>query len=549
MMRGERVTDPTLSIDAAGWNRMVAGAAGWVALHREALNKINVYPVPDGDTGANLGRTLAASAGALDGIAEGASLTEVAAAASDAALLGARGSSGVIGSQWLRGLTGALQGHERVDVALLQSALTAAAEAARAAVSEPREGTMISVAREAAALAAEHQTDSVVDLLDVAVTEAYAAVERTPQLNQVLADAGVVDAGARGLEMMLRGMLAGARGDALPATPEDFGDIDPSWLSRRLDSGDGFDGFCTELVVAGVSDLEQLRLTLVDIATAPLEGDAGAEETLMLAPDGERLRIHLHTTEPELAYARLDEQAEIRAFRAIDMRAQAARVHEGEEDAAVLAVVQGAGFVRVFRQLGATALISGGASDNPSVEMILSAAESTHAGEVVVLPNHGNVVPAATRARDVSEDAQLFVLDCDTQAAGVAALISRIGGVPTQDVVSEMEEGIEAVLIGEVSHAARAIRGDIPLVEGQPFAMLDGAIVAGCETTSAAAAELAQRMIEKQPDGSLLTIYAGEEPSDAEADALVQAIAEQTGLEVDLVWGDQPHYPWLLALE
>ena len=247
------MTDPTLGIDAAGWSRMVAGAAGWVALHREALNKINVYPVPDGDTGANLGRTLAASAGALERIAEGASLTEVAAAASDAALLGARGSSGVIGSQWLRGLTGALQGHERVDPALLRSALTAAAETARAAVSEPREGTMISVAREAAAVAAEYHTDSVVDLLDVAVTEAYAAVERTPQLNQVLADAGVVDAGARGLEMMLRGMLAGARGDALPETPEDFGDIDPSWLSRRLDSGDGFDGFCTELVVAGVA--------------------------------------------------------------------------------------------------------------------------------------------------------------------------------------------------------------------------------------------------------------------------------------------------------
>ncbi len=543
------MTEPTIRIDAAAWRRMLAGAAGWVALHREALNKINVYPVPDGDTGANLGRTLAAASGALDALPADASLVQSARAASEAVLLGARGSSGVIGSQWLRGLTEALEERGEVDAALLRAALDGGAAAARAAVSEPREGTMISVAREAAAAARTSQTESALELLAAVVDEAAAAVQRTPQLNPVLADAGVVDAGAQGLEIMLRGMLAGARGEDLPETPEDFGDIDSDWLSQRLDSGEDFDGFCTELVLAGVADTEALRETLADVATAPLEGDESTEQTLMLAAEGQRLRVHLHTTEPELAYARCDEQGELRAFRAIDMRAQAARVHEGDSDAAVLAVVQGAGFVRVFRQLGATALISGGASDNPSVEMILSAAESTHAADVVVLPNHGNVIPAAARAGEVSGGAQLHVIRCDTQAGGVAALVSRIGGVPTEDVVAEMEEGREAVLIGEVSSAARAVSGEIPLAEGQPFAMLDGAIVAGAESSSEAARQLAQRMRRAMPEGSLLTIYAGEEPSEAEAEALAAAIAEDTALEVDLVWGDQPHYPWLLALE
>ena len=141
------------------------------------------------------------------------------------------------------------------------------------------------------------------------------------------------------------------------------------------------------------------------------------------------------------------------------------------------------------------------------------------------------------------------MIRCDTQAGGVAALVSRIGGVPTEDVVAEMEEGREAVLIGEVSSAARAVSGEIPLAEGQPFAMLNGAIVAGAESSSEAARQLAQRMREAMPEGSLLTIYAGEESSEAEAEALAAAIAEDTALEVDLVWGDQPHYPWLLALE
>ena len=541
------MTDAPREIDAQLWRRMLAGAAGWVGLHREALNQINVYPVPDGDTGANLSRTLAAATTVGDGLGDDAGLGAVARATAEAALLGARGSSGVIASQWLRGLSETLDDRERIDAALLRAALDSAATAARAALSEPREGTMISVARAASDAAQADPSDSAGELLGVVVEAVAAAVEETPRLNPVLADAGVVDAGARGLELLLRGMLAAAQGESLPEAAAELGAIDPAWLSRRLDDGAGFDGFCTELIVEGVADQDALREGLAEIAAGPLEGDA--EETVMLVPDGERLRVHVHTVEPELAYARLEAEGEIRAFWAVDMRAQAARVHEGESEAGVLAVVQGAGFVRTFRELGATALLSGGASDNPSVEMILSAAESTHAREVVVLPNHGNVIPAAQRAREVSEHAQLYIVNSKNQAAGVAALVNRIGGVPTEDVVAEMEEGREAALVGEVSRAARAVGGEVPLREGQPFALLEGEIAAAGETTGEAAVQLARRMVERMPAGSLLTIFAGEEASEAEAESLVETIAAESGLEVELIWGDQPHYPWLLSLE
>ncbi len=529
------------SLDGDAVRRMIAGAAGWVALHREALNQINVFPVPDGDTGANLGRTLAAAVQAVDELDAGASPYTVASTAASAALLGGRGSSGVIGAQWLRGFSGGLAVADAPSVHDLVAALESAADAALHAVSEPRDGTMISVARDSARQAAQAGAADPLRLMQLATQAASESVERTPQQNPVLADAGVVDAGARGLEFMLRGMTGALAGEEIPELPQELGSIDPGWLARRLDVEGDFDGFCTELVVSGVAAPDDLQTAL-----------AGEDETVMLAPDGDDLRIHLHTTEPELAYIAASEAGELRAFRAVDMRQQAARTHEADTEPAVVAVVQGAGFVEVFRELGAAALVSGGASDNPSVEMLLSAAESVKGVDVIVLPNHHNVTPAAQRAGElaaVADQAQRFhIIETDSQAEGVAALASLIGGVPVEDVVAEMSEGLDAVSIGQVTYAARRLEGDTPLQEGQPFAMLNGEIVDSGESSGQVALSLAVRMA-AESDGSLLTLYWGDVVTEDEADELGQAIADVTGLEVELIAGGQPHYPWLLALE
>ena len=518
--------------------RMIQGAAGWVALHREALNLINVYPVPDGDTGANLGRTLAAASEALEATDHETPAHEMATAAASAALLGGRGSSGVIGAQWLRGFADGLW---RDSDDSLVIAFNNAAEAARNAVSEPREGTMISVAADTAVVVASVMGGPMAQL-QAAVAAAYQSVEYTPEQNPVLKDAGVVDAGARGLEFMLRGMAGALAGEPIPEVPAELGAIDPGWLARRLDSGSDFDGFCTELVVANVADIEGLREVL-----------AGDDETVMLAPDGKDLRIHLHTDEPADAYAAADRAGQIRIFRAVDMRAQAARTHESQSDAAVVAVAQGSGFVRVFSELGAAAIVSGGAADNPSVEMLFSAAESVKGEDVIILPNNHNVTPAAERAGELAAEAdepqRIHVIHNDSQAEGVAALAAVIGGVPTEDVVAEMEEALEAVRIGRVTHAARTVQGDVPIAEGQPFAMLDGEIVGAGETIDEVALVLATQMAESLSGASLFTLYVGEDVSEDRADALAEAIEESTDLEVDLIEGGQPHYPWLMALE
>ena len=518
--------------------RMIQGAAGWVALHREALNLINVYPVPDGDTGANLSRTLAAASEALEATDHETPAHEMATVAASAALLGGRGSSGVIGAQWLRGFADGLW---RDSDDSLVIAFNNAAEAARNAVAEPREGTMISVAADTAVVVAS-VTGGPMAQLQAAVAAAYESVEYTPEQNPVLKDAGVVDAGARGLEFMLRGMAGALAGEPIPEVPAELGAIDPGWLARRLDSGSDFDGFCTELVVANVADIEGLREVL-----------AGDDETVMLAPDGKDLRIHLHTDEPADAYAAADRAGQIRIFRAVDMRAQAARTHESQSDAAVVAVAQGSGFVRVFSELDAAAIVSGGAADNPSVEMLFSAAESVKGEDVIILPNNHNVTPAAERAGELAAEAdepqRIHVIHNDSQAEGVAALAAVIGGVPTEDVVAEMEEALEAVRIGRVTHAARTVQGDVPIAEGQPFAMMDGEIVGAGETIDEVALALATQMAESLSGASLFTLYVGEDVSEAQADALAEAIEASTDLEVDLIEGGQPHYPWLMALE
>ena len=511
--------------------RMIAGAAGMVALHRDALDAINVFPVPDGDTGANLSRTLAGASSA----AEDAPLGRAAAEMAEGGLRAARGSSGVIGSQWLRGFAAELDGNE-LGPEPISAALRAGAEAARAAVAEPREGSMISVARDAA----QASGGDAESILESAIAAAEESVERTPMLNPVLADAGVVDAGGRGLELILRGMLAGLRGEEPPPAAADFGRIDPSWLAGRLDEAAG-DGFCTELIVAGAGEAA--------LAGPMRELAAASPETVMIAPDPAGCRVHLHVPEPELAWARAGELGQLRLFHAVDMALQSARAHGGDDDPAVLAVVQGAGFAQIFRELGAAALIGGGPGDNASVELIRSAADSIGRAEVIVLPNHPDVAAAARSAADASDDPKIHVVETATQAAGVAAIAAFVGGIPGGDAAAEMEIGRDSVLVGSLTIAARDAGGDVPVRAGRPLAMLDGRVAAAAPTFEQAADELIAEMRAESPHGSLLTLFQGAPVSDDEADALMDAVCAATDLEVELVDGGQPLYHWLIALE
>ena len=536
---------------------MLATASTWMERNAAAVDAINVFPVPDGDTGSNLALTVraAAEAGALpDGLRappDGAGA--VLAAAAHGALLGARGNSGVIWSQWLRGLAESLGEEDISDGRALRAALARASEAAYAALSDPREGTILSVAR---ALSEGVEEPDAAAALRSAITRGEEALARTPDQMPLLRQAGVVDAGGRGLLVVLEGLLSGLTGDALPDLVQDSGRIRPAWL-EGAHVQDNFD-YCTEFVVTDVrGEASGLRRELEALGTSVLVvGDATA------------LHAHAHLADPEAAFTVGARYGRVERRKAEDMAAQhAALAHSvvtaGTAEApsgvgafGVVAVADGRGFARLFSAIGATQILVGGGGRNPSAADILRAARATGAADVIVLTNHENIVPAARQAAGLSEHPRLHVVASTSMPAGVAALLAGEAAQPVAEavdaVVARMSAAAAAALCGAVTRAARTVPAPVALREAQPFALVDGEVVAGAESLEEALEEVVRRLRAARPAGELLTVYRGAEIDEREAARAVESLdnAAQLGsCEVELVDGGQAHYPYLVSLE
>ncbi len=558
----ERATSSGAALDGADFRRMLAAASAWLDRHADAIDAINVFPVPDGDTGRNMAQTLRAAWEAA-GAEPGDSIGDVLRAAADGALLGARGNSGVILSQWMRGLAQGVEGREEADTGLLAEALARASTRAYAAIEEPREGTILSVTRAAATCGPNPDAFTPREALRGAVTRAEEAVARTPQQMPLLAEAGVVDSGAQGLAVVLAGFERGLRDDDLPAPAADFGQIRTEWLvgaSPATETGGGF-GFCTEFVLSGAGlDLEQLREALDALG-----------DSLVVAGDERLARIHLHTDTPEAAFDASRRFGAVDQCTTDDMDARHAELARradaaGGEGATVaaVAVASGDGFVQLFRELGA-AIVPGGATLNPSAAEILAAARATGAGTVLVLPNDRNVIAAARQAAALAgaEGPELQVVPTESQPAAVTALSMWDRATGGEEAGARMAEAAESVLSGGVTFAARAIERPIALREGQPFAILGREMLAASATPEEALLALIPRMLERWPaeqrgPAELLTLYLGDRdagPDDLPGDAAeewlrarVPALAA-ADVELEVVIGGQPHYPFLVSLE
>ncbi len=546
---------PAPTLDGPALTRALATAAAWLERNAAAIDAINVFPVPDGDTGANMARTLRAAVAAVAaaGGEQGAetSAGSVLASAARGALLGARGNSGVILSQWLRGLAGAIAaGGSRdgaLDGASVRRALAAGAAAAWSAVERPVEGTILSVAR-AAAEDGSGPGDAVAALAG-ALSQAEAAVERTPEQMAVLKAAGVVDAGGKGLAVILDGLVRGLRGEALPPVGPTAGQIDPGWLARAGEAAAEM-GYCTEFLLRGAGlDAALVRRTL-----------HGLGDSVLVAGETDVLHVHLHTADPESALAAARAYGTVEAARAEDMGAQhaaLARSRPPGSAVAVVAVVQGAGFARLYREIGAAAIIEGGQTFNPSVQQILDAARRTHAADVLVLPNNGNVIGTArqaaslagSQAASLAGGVRLHVIETRSMAAGLSALLAMDPSAGAAANAAHMQEAADAVLCGAVTIAARATETPVRLAAGQPFALIGEEIIGGGGSTEEALALLVGALRARRAEGSLLTVYTGAGVErDATATA-VAALADAAGLEIEVLEGGQPHYPYIVTLD
>jgi fatty acid kinase len=513
-------------------------------VNRQRIDDLNVYPVPDGDTGTNLTLTVRSIVEALEASsAEGHEA--VAKELARAALMGARGNSGVIFSQILRGFADVLAERDEVDSAMLARAFRSASDAAYRAVRRPVEGTMLTVIREMAEEAERRDVRALPkdELLDRVVARGEEALARTPELLDVLREAGVVDAGGAGLVELVRGLAAGVAGKELPVTAPTSAaaEVGVDALHQELSRY----RYCTAFVVEG----EGLDAEDLERALEPL-GDS-----LLVVGDDSALKVHVHTDDPGAALALATSRGTIEGVEIANMhrqtvererRLEAALTSVPTLETGLVAVVPGEGNRRLFESYGATRVIEGGQTMNPSTAEIVDAVRSTPATEVIVLPNNSNVLLAAEQAALLA-DKPVRIVPSDSVPSGLAAIVRYLPTSSPEDNERTMREALASVVTGEVAIASRDVLLDgVNVRKGAWLGLVDGAAVASDDNFDSVAGEVVERLLH---DGrEILTLLTGQNSPSLET--LLARIGElHPEVEVDVHAGGQPHYPLLLSAE
>jgi uncharacterized protein len=512
---------------------LVRGAVGALERSRQRIDDLNVYPVPDGDTGTNMLFTVRGIADAL----EQTTTTERAALAHEvtrAALLSARGNSGVILSQIVRGAVESLADEaETIDPSAIARALRAASDAAYGAIREPAEGTILTVIRELAQAAeARAATADAAELLGALIEPGEDAVARTQQQLDVLRQAGVVDAGAAGLVELLRGITAAARGEELPE-PAPHAELPVQAVHQELSRF----RYCTTFVIEGAG----LDATHVERELEKL-GDS-----LLVVGDPTALKAHVHTDDPDSALAIGSAVGTVDAVEIADMHRQTQeREDRLSTHTAVVAVVAGEGNRRLFESLGATRIVEGGQTMNPPAADLVAAAEAANAQEVVLLPNNSNVVLTAEQAATLATR-PIHVVPTRSLQEGLAALVAFNPELSARETAEEMRLALEGVVTGEVTTATRDAEIDgLTVRRGEYLGLLNGRAIASGPSFAQVGRAVAEGLLGEPRD--VLTLLAGE--GAPQLNGLVDELsAGHPDLEIELHDGGQPHYQLLLSAE
>ncbi len=533
---------------------MFAAAAGWLEKHVESVNAINVFPVPDGDTGTNMYLTMRSVMEEANRCPDDSAGT-IMAAMSQGALMGARGNSGVILSQIIRGMARAVAEAQGLDAATWVRGMEEGAAGAYKAVTKPAEGTILTVMREAAE-AARQAFDSgrqdIIGVQEATVEAASQSLERTPTLLPVLAEAGVVDAGGKGLLVLLEGMARHLKGEPMEvAAGLAEEQVGQEWLavtSQLHGQEESLYGYCTEFLIDGKEmEPESLRNRMLELG-----------DSVLVVGDDRLVRIHLHTDDPGAALSHGVGLGSLLQVKVDNIRQQADRfleMHEGRaeveaqpEGISSVAVAAGEGMATIFRSVGCTRVVSGGPTMNPSTRDILDAVEACPSDEIVVLPNDKNIIMAAKQAEELTEK-RLRVVETRSVPQGIAALLALNQDADLEANVTAMEEARRGVRTVEVCRAVRSTSvGGVKVREGQIIAVVDDELKLAAET----AEEGALRALEglEAEGASLVTLYYGADTKQAEAESLGDRVREAfPQYEVEVVHGGQPHYNYIVSVE
>ena len=547
--------------------RVFTAATAWLARHSEAINALNVFPVPDGDTGTNMALTMQE---AVKQIAHSPShsAAEIASGIAYGALMGARGNSGVILSQIWRGFAEGMAGKEAVTARDFAAALSAATATAYRAVLKPVEGTILTVVKDTgeAAVRAAEKLDSFSYMLEQATKAARESVARTPSLLDKLREAGVVDAGGQGLYILLDGMRRFVQGENVEMVRSEAQAPGMELVAQRAHVEHGEYGYCTNFIIVGGGwNFDEVRAHMASLG-----------ESAVIVGDDHIIKVHIHTETPgtvlnyatglgslhQISIANMQEQHEefLQAYAAPTppaVHTEAATLHPSGRGAetevaagriAILPVASGAGLIRAFKSMGATAIIEGGQTMNPSSEDILRAIESVPQNEVILLPNNRNIIMAANQTKDLTNK-HIVVVPTETIPQGMAALIAFNFDAPIQDNARAMQQAASQVQTAEITRAVRDARVNGMMVrEGQVIGLLNNSLVTTGTDREAVAWDLLERM--HAAEHEFITIYWGGEVGAEQAEQFrdrVQARYPQT--HVELVHGGQPFYDYIISVE
>lgn len=526
-----------------------AGTA-WLEAHAANINALNVFPVPDGDTGTNMVLTMHAALEEIKAVPDD-SAAAVAHATAHGALMGARGNSGVILSQLFRGLASGLDGKAQFDGADFAAALNEASITAYKGVIKPVEGTILTVGREAAEAAQAVVEEGQVDFLPVlerVVAAAKDSVARTPLLLDVLRDAGVVDAGGQGLFVILEGGLKHMRGEpveALEAVEEMALPVEGVASEREKEWG-----YCTEFMIKGQDlNLEEVKERMI-----------ACGDSVLVVGDEHTTKVHVHTFRPGEVIGYASSKGTLHDIKIDNMQDQhreylvmaeeARPVPSAEEMSGIATVVvaSGAGLRRVFESLGVGTIVPGGQTMNPSTQELLQAIEKAGSRDVIVLPNNGNVLLAAQKASELSQK-NVAVVPSETIPQGISALLSFNYQADLEKNAQAMEKAAQNVQTAELTRAIRSVKiNGLEVEEGEIIGLLNGDLTASGKTIEEVVSQILEHMDAAQYE--IITVYYGEDATQSQAEDLVRHMKEKySEQEWEIIDGGQPHYWYIISAE
>lgn len=562
-------------------NAFLAGAKGLEA-KKDWINELNVFPVPDGDTGTNMTLTIMAAAKEVAEL-ENPTMDQLAKAISSGSLRGARGNSGVILSQLLRGFTKEIKAVEEIDTTILANAMVRGTETAYKAVMKPKEGTILTVAKAMAdkGLEMASQTDDIEEFVKQVIEYGDYVLSQTPEMLPVLKQAGVVDSGGQGLMQVVKGAVDGLLGKtvdfSLDTVPDSgnrpaAGEKAARGAARTdIDTADIKFGYCTEFII----NLEKVYTDKDETELKSYLESIG--DSLVVVSDDEIVKVHVHTNHPGLAFEKalafgslsrmkIDNMREEHQERVIQdserlAKEQAAGEQAGKDQESgdeasserreygFIAVSSGEGLSDIFRGIGADCLIEGGQTMNPSTEDMLKAIERVNAENIFILPNNKNIIMAAQQARDLTEDKNIIVIPSRTVPQGITALVNFMPDLGPEENTQTMTEEMGNVRTAQITYAVRTTNIDgIDIEEGDIMALGDHGMLAVGKSVDGVALDAMKEMLDEECE--LVTIYYGADVSEHEAKVLEEQAQEQyPDKEIELQYGGQPIYYYLISAE